>query len=218
MLAHRVDLADVGARAQQRPRHRLLVGERAARRPARSSWPMRRPTAAPAPDRPVPRPSASASALLGGFEAGGVGDRMAGLDHRNDSRRPAIAVARHRDAGEPVRRRGLAIGRSATSAMEPAALPAASTISRPDFGGWRQMRRQARRRDAPRRLPCETVRPGMPLLSCRPQAEPDILMHVYRAALARGLLFGPLASAWRREYLATRAQGASHGRQDPDRT
>ena len=28
MLAHRVDLADVGARAQQRPRHRLLVGER----------------------------------------------------------------------------------------------------------------------------------------------------------------------------------------------
>jgi len=26
-------------------------------------------------------------------------------------------------------------------------------------------------------------------------------MHVYRVALARGLLFGPLASAWRREYL-----------------
>jgi hypothetical protein len=26
-------------------------------------------------------------------------------------------------------------------------------------------------------------------------------MHVYRAALARGLLFVPLASAWRREYL-----------------
>jgi hypothetical protein len=26
-------------------------------------------------------------------------------------------------------------------------------------------------------------------------------MHVYRATLARGLLFGPLASAWRREYL-----------------
>ena len=51
MFAHRVDLADGRARAQERMCHRLLVLELRCRQPARSSWQTRRPTSAPARDR-----------------------------------------------------------------------------------------------------------------------------------------------------------------------
>ena len=51
MLAHGVQLVDVGARLQQPPHRLLLVVERDARRPAAPSAPSRRPTAAPAADR-----------------------------------------------------------------------------------------------------------------------------------------------------------------------
>ena len=51
MLAQRVHLADRRAGRQQRTRHRLLLARAKCRAPARSSWPMRRPTPAPARDR-----------------------------------------------------------------------------------------------------------------------------------------------------------------------
>ena len=54
-LRTRIDFADLGAAAQQRARHRLLFREGDARAPARSSWPTRRRTAAPARGRPRPR-------------------------------------------------------------------------------------------------------------------------------------------------------------------
>ncbi len=73
---------------------------------------------------------------FGAGEPGLVGHRMAGLDHGDALRRPAVAVARHGDAGEPV---FAACARD--NAVRPlrsssrAALPAASTISRPRGGG-----------------------------------------------------------------------------------
>ncbi len=37
---------------------------------------------------------------VGRFQAGGIGNRMAGFDHGHDPQRPAVAVARHRDPAQ----------------------------------------------------------------------------------------------------------------------
>ena len=58
-----------------------------------------------------PAPSASVERPLGGLKPGGIGNRMAGLDHRDDLGRPAIALPRHGDAGEPARRQRRRISR-----------------------------------------------------------------------------------------------------------
>ena len=113
MLSHRVDLADRRAGAEQRPRHLLLLGER-RHRPARSSSPSRRPTAAPAADRRRSPPAASFK-LSSAPSARFVGNGMAGLDHLDPPRRHAMAMARRGDAGQArgssPRRRGNAAPR-----------------------------------------------------------------------------------------------------------
>ena len=61
VLAHRVDLADCGARAQQCPCHRLLVRQCQIPAPAAPTAPSRRPTPERPADRRGPRPCARSS-------------------------------------------------------------------------------------------------------------------------------------------------------------
>ena len=153
----RVDLADVGARAQQRPRHRLLVGERQARAPARSSWPTRRRRAAPAPDRPAPAPSASASVRAAAARPAASGTGWPASTIADEPGRPPIAVPRDRDARRcgppasrgrrdsaarrprpwslrPCRRRARSAGRIAAAAAGAAAGNATGARPRPPCG------------------------------------------------------------------------------------
>ena len=105
MLSHRVDLADVGARAQQRSCHGLLVGEGQS---FDRSNPVRRCPAGQQHQHQVVRSGAISELerLLGGCNPGGIGDRMAGLDDRDYFGRPAIALARHGDTGDLPRSHG----------------------------------------------------------------------------------------------------------------
>ena len=97
----------------------------------------------------APAASASSQCPLGAGEAGLVGHRMAGFDHRDAPGRPAIAVAGDGDAVEPVRRHARRDNAaSATSVSEPAALPAASMISRPRRRRLRQVRAAGSATDA----------------------------------------------------------------------
>ena len=88
-------------RAQQRARHRLLLGE--ASSPAAGAIQF-----ADAPPESSTSTRSSASARigererpLGRGEAGRVRYRMAGFDHRHQLRRPPVAVAGDREPGEP---------------------------------------------------------------------------------------------------------------------
>ena len=109
-----------------------------ARPPARSSWRRRRPTSAPATRSSGPAASASASVSSVAGKAGGIGDRMPGFDHAHVPGRAAHSRAASPRGPRSGRRAGR--GRRGSAAPRPrpsrrAALPAASTISRPDRGG-----------------------------------------------------------------------------------
>ena len=103
MFAHGVDLADGGARAQQRARHRLLVLERYAlgRRD-----PVGRGAARHQHQHEIVRACAVSQSkrAIGGLEARRIRDRMAGLDHANLAQMPRIAVTRDGDAAQAFRR------------------------------------------------------------------------------------------------------------------
>ncbi len=162
MLSHRVDLADVGAGAQQRPRHRLLVGERQSlrrrdpvgRRAARQQHQHQivRPGAVGQARAPARRPASPAASGIG-WPASTIGIELG---------RPAIAVPRHGDAGRAVpaasprnrplrhlghRAGGLAGGQHDQPARF-AAAAAGAAAGRPT--------------GAPRQSQCETARPEMP--------------------------------------------------------
>ena len=109
MLSHRIDLADVGAGTEQRPRHRLLIGERQAldrRDPVGRCAAGQKHQHEIVPARAIRQ----GQRALGGFKTGGVRDRMAGLDHRDGPGRPAIALPRHGNAREPAGRQ-IGVGR-----------------------------------------------------------------------------------------------------------
>ena len=98
VLPDGVDLADVGAGAQQRPGDALLLRERelACRRD-----PVRRAAARQQHQDEVVgrRLAGERERPLGRLDALAVRHRMAGLDDRDQPRRLAIAVARHGEAG-----------------------------------------------------------------------------------------------------------------------
>ena len=103
MFAHRVDLADVGARAQQRARDRLFVFKRY---PGRRRDPVGRGAARHQHQHQVVRVPHYRRAPARGRRL--PGRRRRGSDGRLRScvttrSRPAVAVARHRDAGKAVR-------------------------------------------------------------------------------------------------------------------
>ena len=108
MLAHGVDLADGGARAQQRARDRLLLGERQA---VGRRDPVRRGAARNQHQHEIVGAGAvgERERAFGGIEAGLVRHRMAGFDHLDHAGRPAIAVPRDRDAGEAVGRKAAGV-------------------------------------------------------------------------------------------------------------
>ncbi len=103
MLTHAIDLADIGAAAQQRPRRRLLVAERDARgrrdQIGRGAAGQERQHQVVGARRVGQRQHA-----LGAGEPGRIRYRMAGFDHRDVPRRPPIAVAGDGNAVEPARR------------------------------------------------------------------------------------------------------------------
>ena len=103
MLAHRIHLADGGAAAQQRARHRLLLFER---EPGGRRDPVRRGAAGEQDQHEVVGIGrvGERQRALGRGDAGCIGHRMPGLDHRDVPRRPPIAVAGDREAGEPALR------------------------------------------------------------------------------------------------------------------
>ena len=103
MLAHRVDLADRGAGFEERARHRLLLREREA---GGGRDPVGGCSA-----RDEHQHEVAGAGLIGErqrlrrrIEARRIGHRMTGLDHRHEAGRPAIAVPRHRKAGDAARR------------------------------------------------------------------------------------------------------------------
>ena len=104
MFAHRIDLADIGAGTQQRARHRLFVGEGNA---GRRRDPVGRGAARHQHQHQIVggRAVGELECALGGFETGGVGDRMPGLNHVHDLGRPAVAVAGDGDTAEPFGRK-----------------------------------------------------------------------------------------------------------------
>ena len=148
MLAHRVDLADRCAGAQAARASPPASRRARALRPARSSWPMRRRTSAPARDRPRRRCRRARASRSVAASPGRVGDRMAGLDHPDEPCRP-----RHSRAASPQARRcGLAARRSRRdsaarrprpSSPRPCRRPGRSAGRR---RAARQVRRQAVRR------------------------------------------------------------------------
>ena len=109
VLSHAVDLADAGAAAQQRPRHRLLVGEADA---LRRQQPVGRAAAGDQRQDEIVRPGASREFddTGGGFEAAAVGQRVTGLDHLDRRRIERVAVAGDRKPGQ-------AFGRDAGGAI-----------------------------------------------------------------------------------------------------
>ncbi len=136
MFAHGVDLADIGAGAQQRARHRLLVGKRHA---GRRRDPVGRGAARHQHEHEIVgagavgqldrrRSAASSPAASGTGWPASTMVTIAG--------RAAIAVPRHRDAAQPASRQieRVEIMRfRRPRPLSPAALPAASRMTRP-FG------------------------------------------------------------------------------------
>ena len=102
VLAHRVDLADRRARAQQRPGQELFLRERYAlgRRD-----PVRRAAARQQHQHEIVVTGilCQSQTLLRALQPGLVGHRMTGFDHPDPSRRHAMAVAGGRNAQEPLR-------------------------------------------------------------------------------------------------------------------
>ena len=100
VLPDGVDLADIGAGAQQRAGDALLLLEREL---ARRRDPVRRAAARQQHEDEVVgrRLAGERERPLGGLDALAVGHRMAGLDDRDQPRRLAIAVARHGEPGQP---------------------------------------------------------------------------------------------------------------------
>ena len=101
-FAQRIHVADGGAAAQQRPRHRLLLGKRDAR--GRRD-PVGRGAAGQQHQHEVVRARrfGKRQRPFGSLQPRFVRHRMAGLDDGNMPGRAAIAVAGDGDAGEPVR-------------------------------------------------------------------------------------------------------------------
>ncbi len=101
MLAHRIDLADDRAGAQQRAGHRLLVVKR-------YTGGRRDPVSGCAARHQHQHEIICAGAVgeaqraLRAFDACGVGNRMAGLDHLDATKMPSVAVARDRNATQPL--------------------------------------------------------------------------------------------------------------------
>ena len=97
MFAHGVDLADMRAGAQQRPRHRLFVCKRNA---VRRRDPVGRCAARHQHQHQIVGGSSIGEfeRTLGRLQAGRIRHWMAGLDHGDDAGRPAIAMPRYRDA------------------------------------------------------------------------------------------------------------------------
>ena len=133
MFAHGVDLADM---APARSSARVTACFSAKREAGGRRDPVGRSAARQQHQHEIVGAGAvrAAPARVRRREPGCVGDRMAGLDHRDVPSRPPVAVARDREAVKPFRarcagRRGNAV--SATSVIEPAALPAASRRAGP---------------------------------------------------------------------------------------
>ena len=111
MFAHRVDLADIGAGAQQRARHRLFVGKRNAARRRDPVGARRRPTSAPAPGRwdPHHRPARARGRRLPGRRR-----REPDVRLRSCGRRASAGHSR----GAPPRRRWRAARRQASAGRD----------------------------------------------------------------------------------------------------
>jgi len=140
VLSQRIHVADGGAAAQQRPRHRLFLGKRDALSRRESSWPRRRRTAARARGRPRAAASASASAVRFPLaplrQARMAGPRTMGICPGR------AAIASGRVTAMPVSRSAVIRRDNAVPRLpsRPAALPRASTMERPrarfrQFGG-----------------------------------------------------------------------------------
>jgi hypothetical protein len=106
--AQGVDLVDGRARAQERPRDRLLVGQRHARD---RRDPVGRAAAGQEDHDPVARsgPGGDLETFCGTLDAGGIGNGMPGLDQRDVACRPGIAVAGHAQAGQTVGRQAVLV-------------------------------------------------------------------------------------------------------------
>ena len=132
MFAHRVDLADGGARSAAARASPPACRRTRRRPPARSSWRRRRPTSAPAPDRRRPRRRQASSARSAASRPAASGTGWPASIMVTMPRRPPVAVARHRDAGRAVLpAAAVEIEALRHLGHEPAALPAASRMSRP---------------------------------------------------------------------------------------
>ena len=130
MLAHRIDLADVGARCKQGAGHGLLVSQSQTRR--RQAEQGRRP-AGQQKQHQVVRPGRAAPCsrmCRGRLGAGPVGHRMRRLEDADRPARHRMAVARD---DQPFDRAQSGQVSSTVRAMAAAALPAPSTTVRP-FG------------------------------------------------------------------------------------
>ena len=104
MLAHRVDVADAGARFEQGAVDGLLFGER---QPGDRSDPVGRSAARHQHQHEIAggRACGERERAFRPGKARRIGNGMAGLDDLDDPRRAAIAAPRHRDAGEARRRK-----------------------------------------------------------------------------------------------------------------
>ena len=101
MLADAIDLADMGAAAQQRPRRRLLLRKRNA---WRRRDPIGRGTAGEKNEHVVVGTGAlrQRQRPLGAGETGFIGNRVARFDHGDALRRPAVAMPGDGNAVQPV--------------------------------------------------------------------------------------------------------------------
>ena len=155
VLSHAIDLADIRAAAQQRPRRRLLFLKRDAggRRDQ-----IRRSAAGEKNENEIvgARRIGKLHHAFGAGEARRVGDRMTGFDDGNMPGRPAIAMPGHRDAIEPVFRHAGEIMLFCDFDQRTAGLAGGKDDEPPARRRLRQVRRQAAATVAPRRPRSET--------------------------------------------------------------
>ena len=142
MLAHGVDLADRCAGAQQRAGHLLLLCERDA---VRRRDPVRRASARQQHQDQVAGGGARCQrqGVVGGLEAGLVGHRMSGLDHRDAAGRHGMAVPRGGEADETRRIESRAVEVVALGGCRHGGgALAGGQHDQPPLRWWRQMLRE----------------------------------------------------------------------------